>query len=100
MNNSPEIENIIENAINAAKQHNHIYVTIEHLLLALITYQPFRKCLTSFGVDADLMSSEVSAYVAGLHAIKSKTPDVQPRKTNSLERAIIVTGKQIGRAHV
>jgi len=88
MNNSPEIENIIENAITFAKEHNHIYVTIEHLLLALVSYQPFKKCLVGFGVDADLMTDEVAAYVASLHAIKSKTPNVQPRKTNSLERVM------------
>jgi ATP-dependent Clp protease ATP-binding subunit ClpA len=88
MNNSPEIENIIENAIGYAKEHNHAYVTIEHLLLALITFQPFKKCLNSFGVDTDLMIDEVSAYVAGLHAIKAKEPDTNPRKTNSLERVM------------
>jgi ATP-dependent Clp protease ATP-binding subunit ClpA len=88
MNNSPEIENIIEQAINFAKDHNHEYVTIEHLLLSLITFAPFKKCLTNFGVDAELMISEVSAYVHGLHAIESKNPDTQPKKTNSLERVM------------
>lgn len=88
MTNSPEIENIIEHAIEAAKQHNHVYVTVEHLLLALITYSPFKKCLTSFGVDTDLMVQEVTSYVNGLQSIKSKTPDIQPRKTNSLERVM------------
>jgi ATP-dependent Clp protease ATP-binding subunit ClpA len=88
MNNSPEIENIIEQAIAAAKQYNHQYVTIEHLLLALITFQPFKKCLNSFGVDINLMISEVEAYIHGLHAIESQIPDTQPKKTNSLERVM------------
>ena len=88
MTNSPEIENIIEHAIEAAKHHNHEYVTVEHLLLALITYVPFKKCLTSFGVETELMIQEVSAYVSGLHAIQSKKPDTAPRKTNSLERVM------------
>jgi ATP-dependent Clp protease ATP-binding subunit ClpA len=88
MNNSPEIENIIEQAIVFAKEHNHQYVTIEHLLLSLITFQPFKKCLISFGIDADLMAEEVRVYVAGLHAIESKEENVNPRKTNSLERVM------------
>jgi ATP-dependent Clp protease ATP-binding subunit ClpA len=88
MNNSPEIENIIEQAIAKAKEYNHQYVTIEHLLLALITFQPFKKCLNSFGVDINLMISEVEAYIHGLHAIESKIPDTQPKKTNSLERVM------------
>jgi ATP-dependent Clp protease ATP-binding subunit ClpA len=78
MNNSPEIENIIEQSIAFAKEHNHQYVTIEHLLLALIT----------FHVDVDMMIEEVRQYVAALHAIESKTEGVSPRKTNSLERVM------------
>ena len=88
MNSSPEIENIIEQAIAYAKEHNHTYVTTEHLLYALITYAPFKKCLNSFGVDTDLMVDEVKSYIASLHAIESKTPDTMPKKTNSIERVL------------
>ena len=88
MQNSPEIENIIEQAINYAKERNHKYCTVEHLLLALITHPPFKKCLNSFQVDADLMIQEVGSYLNGLHAIESKEPDIMPRKTNSLERVM------------
>ena len=88
MNNSPEIENIIEQSINQAKSHNHEYVTIEHLLLALITFTPFKKCLTSFGVETELMIGEITSYISGLHAIESKEPNTIPKKTNSLERVM------------
>jgi ATP-dependent Clp protease ATP-binding subunit ClpA len=88
MQNSPEIENIIEQAIAYAKEHNHEYVTTEHLLYALITYTPFKKCLSSFGVDTDMMVDEVKAYVASLHAIESKNPNTVPKKTNSIERVL------------
>ena len=88
MNHSPEIENIIEQSIAYAKEHNHEYVTIEHLLLALVTFTPFKKCLTGFGVDVPLMIDEVEAYISSLHAIESKTPDTVPKKTNSLERVM------------
>ena len=70
MTNSPEIENIIEHAINFAKEKKHIYCTIEHLLLALITHAPFKKCLIAFGVDVDTMVSEVDSYLHSLHAIE------------------------------
>ncbi len=88
MNNSPEIENIIEQSISLAKEHNHQYVTVEHLLLALITHAPFKKCLNSFGCEVDLMIDEVRAYVHGLQSIVSKAADAQPKKTNSLERVM------------
>ncbi len=88
MNHSPEIENIIEQAINTAKEHNHSYVTVEHLLLALITFQPFKKCLNMFGTDTELMAQEVSAYISGLQSIVSDQPDASPKKTNALERVM------------
>jgi ATP-dependent Clp protease ATP-binding subunit ClpA len=85
---SPEIENIIERAIESASSRNHEYVTIEHLLLSLITHKPFKVCLAGMQVDVDLMIGEVEAYLNGLHAIESKTPNTLPRKTNSLERVM------------
>ena len=91
MTNSPEIESIIEQAIVYAKERKHQYCTVEHLLLALVTHTPFKKCLDSFGADADLLIQEVGAYLDSLHAIEAKgltVEEVQPRKTNSLERTM------------
>ena len=88
MNTSPEIENIISRAIETAKSYNHQYVTIEHLLHALVTHQPFKKVLNQFNVDTDLMIGEIEAYLNGLHAIESKDPECVPKKTNSLERVM------------
>lgn len=91
MNNSPEIESIIEEAIGFAKQRKHQYCTIEHLLLALITHTPFKKCLDGFGSDTDMMIQEVTSYLDSQHSIVAKVEpevEVQPRKTNSLERVM------------
>jgi len=91
LTNSPEIENIIEQAISFAKERKHQYCTVEHLLLALITHTPFNKCLDSFGADVNLMVQEVTSYLDGLHAIELSNvtiDQVQPRKTNSLERVM------------
>jgi len=88
MNNSPEIDNVIEQAIALAKNYNHEYVTIEHLLLALVMHKPFKKCITSFGADAEALIADLTNYVAAFHAIKSKDPDCKPRKTNTLERVM------------
>lgn len=85
--NSPEIESIIDQAIVAAKQRKHQYVTVEHLMYALIVHPPFKKCLETFGVEADVMIQEVSAYLDSLHAI-ALSEEIDPRKTNSLERVV------------
>lgn len=90
MQQSPEIENIIERSIEEAKLRNHGYVTVEHLLLALITHPPFAKCLASFQVDVEMMTEEVSAYLNSLHAIvvNEAEADQRPKRTNTLERVI------------
>ena len=91
MTNSPEIESIIEQAIVYAKERKHQYCTLEHLLLALVTHTPFKKCLDGFGADSDLLSQEIGAYLDSLHAIELTgvaAEDIQPRKTNSLERTM------------
>ena len=88
MVNSPEIQSIIEQAIQFAKERKHQYCTVEHLLSALINHQPFKKCLVNFGVDFDAFNDELSSYLNSLRAIESKEENVAPRKTNSLERVI------------
>lgn len=90
MINNPEVEQIIEQAVTLAKQRNHQYVTLEHTLLSLITYDPFRRQLDNFGVDTDGMILDVSGYLDTLTTlVVDVTPEgetVQPRKTNTLER--------------
>ncbi len=88
MQSSPEIENIIERAIEAAKERQHVYVTVEHLLFSLVTHPPFKKCLNSFHVDTDLMVQEIESYLNGLQSIVSNDPDLKPKKTNTLERVM------------
>ena len=88
MQSSPEIENIIERSIEAAKERQHCYVTVEHLLWSLITHPPFKKCLNSFHIDTDLMTQEVESYLNGLQSIVSTDPDIKPKKTNTLERVM------------
>jgi ATP-dependent Clp protease ATP-binding subunit ClpA len=85
MQNNPEIEQIIDSAVKLARNHNHEYVMTEHVLLSLIRYNPFRKVLEKFGIDVVLFDSELDAYLQGqVNLVTNK--DVQPKKTNALER--------------
>jgi ATP-dependent Clp protease ATP-binding subunit ClpA len=85
MQNNPEIEQILETAVKLARDRRHEYVVTEHVLLALIRYAPFRKVLEKFGADAALMDQEVTAYLESLTSLVT-TKDIQPKKTNALER--------------
>jgi ATP-dependent Clp protease ATP-binding subunit ClpA len=85
MQNNPEIEQLVENSVKLARDRKHEYVLTEHLLLAMIRYNPFRQVLEKFGVDVDMFDQELDAYLAGLvHLVTDK--DTAPRKTNGLER--------------
>ena len=102
---SPEIDTIIEQAVSSSKQRNHQYCTVEHLLYALITYAPFKKCLDDFGVDSETMTMEVNGYLDGLTSIVvpvDQGQEITPRKTNSLERVmnrsvtqVLFTGRKV-----
>ena len=88
MQSSPEIENIVARSIESAKKYQHEYVTIEHLLLALVTHAPFKKCLTGFNVDTEMMIQEIEQYLTSLQSIVSTDPNMQPKRTNALERVM------------
>ena len=85
MQQNPEIEHIIEQAVTIARVEKHEFVITEHLLLALIRYDPFRKCLDRFGVEVSQMEQEVVNYLSSLRSI-TKTEDYQPKKTQTIER--------------
>jgi ATP-dependent Clp protease ATP-binding subunit ClpA len=89
---NPEIESIIEEAIRIAKTKKHAYVTLEHALLSMITYDSFRKLLDDFGVDTEQMIAEVDGYLDSMNTLVVNAPtddtesEIAPKKTNSLER--------------
>ena len=86
MQNNPEIEQLIASAVKIAQDKKHEYIITEHLLLALIRYNPFRKCLEKFGTDVTLFDTELEAYLDSLSSLVKTNQTVQPKKTNALER--------------
>ncbi len=86
MQQSPEIEQIIENAVKIARDHRHRYVLTEHLMMSLITHDPFRRVLEKFGASVDTMTLDVQQYLGSLVNLESNDDKVSPKKTNGLER--------------
>ena len=99
---NPEIETIISKASDYAKELNHEYVTVEHLLLALITYNNFETMLREFGAEYDNLIAEVRLYLEGREEIV-KEDETSPKKTYALERVFNRAFTQVmfsGRAHM
>jgi ATP-dependent Clp protease ATP-binding subunit ClpA len=86
MQNNPEIEHIVDQAVKIARDKHHEYVITEHLLLSLIRHTAFRKTLDNFGVEVDQMDQEVNVYLDSLKNLVKPGEQVQPRKTQTLER--------------
>jgi len=102
MQNNPEIEQIIDNAVRIARDRRHEYVVTEHLLASLLVHDPFRTVLVKFGADVDTLAKELGAYLDSLTGLESQDANLQPRKTNALERVfnraltqVLFTGRRL-----
>ena len=85
MQNNPEIEQIVDGAVKLARDRKHEYVLTEHVLLSLIRHEPFHRVMEKFGVDVNLLDMELNTYLDSLATLVTNK-DVQPKKTNALER--------------
>ena len=83
---SPEIQSIIDSAAQNAVSKNHEYVTLEHLLLAMVRHEPFNNIITNFGAETDLLIADIDTYLNDQTYLISKGYDIVPKKTPSLER--------------
>jgi len=80
--------NIFENAVKEAEKRRHEYVTIEHVLLALIKDEGIGTVLHDFKVNVGMLIKDVEDYLdtkCNDIVAKGKEP-MTPRKTASLER--------------
>lgn len=89
MQNIPDIEAVMQNSRDLAQELDHEYVTLEHVLWAMVKYPDFRSDLKEFGIDADALEHDIEQYVTNLQGIKNRSNEkVSPRKTHSLERMV------------
>jgi ATP-dependent Clp protease ATP-binding subunit ClpA len=104
INHNPEIEVIIANATELAKNYNHEYVTLEHLAHGMISFKPFNDLMVAFGVDVKGLLTDIEEYLQKQTYISNSTnTDKDPKKTHSLERVFNRAFTQVlfsGRNHV
>jgi ATP-dependent Clp protease ATP-binding subunit ClpA len=56
---SKELAAAFESAVSLATKHRHEYVTLEHLLYAMLEDEMFVEGITQYGADTKLIQSEV-----------------------------------------
>ena len=85
---NPEIEVVINLATEKAKYHNHEYVTLEHILYGLVTYEPFGKFLDNYGVDIDGLTTDIDDYLSSQTYLVSDEAECNPKKTHRIEHVL------------
>jgi len=60
---NPEIDHIVTEATQLAKDLSHEYVTLEHVFLSMIRFDPFQDLLKQFGADAGGLETELETYL-------------------------------------
>ena len=81
------LEKIFNHAVDTAKKYQHEYVTIEHMLFAMLHDDQFNEFLQDYGIKVEDMGKDLARYLeTQLDSIKTKQKNFTPRKTSSLER--------------
>ena len=86
---SEELKLVFEKSINDAKQLSHEYVTLEHLLFAVLCSDNLNNILKGFGTDVDFIKKNLEHYLKNdCKDITSTTPVTKPKKTQAVERVL------------
>ena len=60
---SDNLQAVFEQAIDTAKKLHHEYLTIEHLLFAMLQDDSFSTTVKEFGANADDMKKDLTDYL-------------------------------------
>jgi ATP-dependent Clp protease ATP-binding subunit ClpA len=88
---SNELQLVFEKAIDVAKKLRHEYLTIEHLLFAMLCEESFTNCIQGYGADPDYIKKNLEHYLkTKCDEIISGVTDIEvkPRKTQTVERVL------------
>jgi ATP-dependent Clp protease ATP-binding subunit ClpA len=87
---SKELQAVFDKAVNDAKKLQHEYVTLEHLLYAMLCEDSFNNIITGYGSDVEHMKKELELFLkTKLEDIKVETDEkYKPKKTQSVERVL------------
>lgn len=86
---SDTLQSIFDKAISTAINLQHEYLTIEHILYAMIVDDGFSKIIEEFGQNSNTLRKNVLQYLQNeCGDIISATPVEKPQKTHTVERVL------------
>ena len=85
---SKELQLVFEKSIKDAKKLMHEYVTVEHILFAMLCEENFENVITGYGADPTFLKSNLENHLkTALDDIKV-TETMKPKKTQAVERVL------------
>tara|TARA_B110000503_G_scaffold24083_1_gene37866 strand:- start:1746 stop:3989 length:2244 start_codon:yes stop_codon:yes gene_type:complete len=86
---SRELQLVFDKAVNDAKKLQHEYITLEHLLYAMLCEETFGTLVKGYGTDTVHMQKELETYLkTNLNDIKIEEKKYKPKKTSTVERVL------------
>ena len=88
---SKSLQSVFDKAVQDARKLRHEYVTLEHLLYAMLCHEPFAQTIDEYGSDSELLKKSLEHY------LKTKLEEIilpedvtnfKPKKTAAVERAL------------
>ena len=86
---SGDLQKVFDRAVNSAKQWRNEYVTLEHLLYAMLDDSKFSNILKGYGTEVEDIKNHLKTYLDNkLEGIKMTHSKFKPKKTVSVERVL------------
>ena len=84
-----ELEDTLSAAFNSARAKRHEFMTVEHLLLALLDNSEARSVLAACGVDVDKLRATLSAFIEDTTPLLPENiPDLETQPTLGFQRVL------------
>tara|TARA_B110000503_G_scaffold14177_1_gene19368 strand:- start:2253 stop:4490 length:2238 start_codon:yes stop_codon:yes gene_type:complete len=86
---SEELQLVFEKSLKDTRKLQHEYVTLEHLLFAMLCSENFLKLITGYSADVDYLKTQLEHYLKNnLDEIKIADTKYKPKKTQAVERCL------------
>ena len=81
---SETLQLVFDKAIKDARRLNHEYVTVEHLLFAMMCEENFFKTLQGFGADVEYLKSNLEHHLKkNCDELVTNVAKYKPKKTQT-----------------
>ena len=85
---STEVEYSINKLFKDAREKNHEFVTVEHLLLSMTTNPSAGKALRACGVDIGILQTDLESYIEEITPLLTKEDKRETQPTLGFQRVI------------